>query len=89
MLGDIAGFTGWTFQQIGQLTVAQVRVVLGAMNRRRKEQIEMWGGTVSENPRKAIEQPDEENEVMRGIERKLQMLKAQTGKTKFDLREVI
>ncbi|MFA5401612.1 MAG: hypothetical protein WC359_14275 [Dehalococcoidia bacterium] len=74
-------YTGWTFEQVGGLTIPQMRAVLGAVNRRRKEQIEMMGGKVSEG--------DKEVDGTIAIEQRLQILRAKTGKTKFDLREVI
>ena len=59
----------------------QMRAVLGAVNRRRKEQIEMMGGTAKGG--------EKEVDGTIAIEQRLKLLKAQTGKTKFDLREVI
>ena len=73
-------YTGWTFEQVGGLTMPQMRSVLAAVNRRRKEQIEMMGGKVS---------GEKEVDGTIAIEQRLQMLKAKTGKTTFDLREVI
>ena len=73
-------YTGWTFEQVGGLTMPQMRSVLAAVNRRRKEQIEMMGGKVS---------GEKEIDGTIAIEQRLQMLKAKTGKTTFDLREVI
>jgi hypothetical protein len=58
----------------------QMRAVLVAVNRRRKEQIEMMGGKVS---------GEKEVDGTIAIEQRLQMLRAKTGKTTFDLREVI
>ena len=74
-------YTGWTFEQVGELTMPQMRAVLGAVNRRRKEQIEMMGGKVSGG--------EKEVDGTIAIEQRLKLLKAQTGKTKFDLRDVI
>ena len=59
----------------------QMRAVLAAVNRRRKEQIEMMGGKVSGG--------EKEVDGTIAIEQRLQMLRAKTGKTTFDLREVI
>ena len=59
----------------------QMRAVLAAVNRRRKEQIEMMGGKVSGG--------EKEIDGTIAIEQRLQMLRAKTGKTTFDLREVI
>ena len=81
-MGDLVFYTGWTFKQVGELTMPQMRAVLGAVNRRRKEQIEMWGGTVKGGGEKEID-------GTLAIEQRLQMLRAKTGKTTFDLREVI
>ena len=74
-------YTGWTFEQVGGLTMPQMRAVLAAVNRRRKEQIEMMGGKVSGG--------EKEIDGTIAIEQRLQMLRAKTGKTTFDLREVI
>jgi hypothetical protein len=74
-------YTGWTFKQVGELTMPQMRTVLAAVNRRRKEQIEMMGGKVSDGKKEA--------DGTIAIEQRLQMLRAKTGKTTFDLREVI
>ena len=74
-------YTGWTFKQVGGLTMPQMRAVLAAVNRRRKEQIEMMGGKVSGG--------EKEIDGTIAIEQRLQMLRAKTGKTTFDLREVI
>ena len=59
----------------------QMRAVLVAVNRRRKEQIEMMGGKVSGG--------DKEVDGTIAIEQRLKLLKARTGKTTFDLRDVI
>lgn len=53
------------------------------MNRHRKEQIEMMGGKVSGG------KAGKEVDGTIAIEQRLEMLRKQTGKTKFDLREVI
>lgn len=74
-------YTGWTFEQVGGLTMPQMRAVVAAVNRRREEQIKMWGGTTKGS--------EKEIDGTIAIEQRLQMLRAQTGKTKFDLREVI
>ena len=63
------------------MTMPQLRSALAAVNRRRKEQIEMMGGTAKGG--------DKEVDGTIAIEQRLKLLKAQTGKTKFDLREVI
>lgn len=61
----------------------QVRSVMAAINRHRKEQIEMLGGKVSEGGGK------KEINGTEAIEQRLKMLKNQTGKKIFDLREVL
>jgi hypothetical protein len=81
-LGDLWLYSGQSFRQLGQLNLPQLRSALAAVNRRRKEQIEMMGGTVQETAK-----PDAN--LALGLEHKLAMLKARTGRTKFDLREVI
>jgi len=75
-------YTGWTFEQIGQLTLPQMRSVMSAVNRRRKEQIEMMGGKVRESEAKGIDSTV-------AIEQRLRILRSKTGKNKFDLREVL
>jgi hypothetical protein len=80
-LGDLVLYTGWTFEQVGSLTMPQLRSVLAAVNRRRKEQIEMMGGKVSGG--------EKEVDGTIAIEQRLKLLKARTGKTTFDLRDVI
>jgi len=63
------------------MTMPQLRSALAAVNRRRKEQIEMWGGTAKGS--------EKEVDGTIAIAQRLQLLKAQTGKTTFDLRDVI
>jgi hypothetical protein len=83
LFGDVVMFTGWTFEQVGALTIPQLRSVLAAVNRRKKEQIEMWGGEVKETGgEKVVAEADM-------LERKLALMKARTGRDKFDLREVL
>lgn len=81
-MGDLVFYTGWTFEQIGQLTLPQMRSVMSAVNRRRKEQIEMMGGKVRESEAKGIDSTV-------AIEQRLRILRSKTGKNKFDLREVL
>lgn len=56
---------------------------MAAMNRRKKEQIEMWGGTVNEGgqDKKAVDGTT-------SIEQRLAILRAQTGRKSFDLKEL-
>jgi hypothetical protein len=80
-LGDLWLYSGQSFEQLGNMTMPQLRSALAAVNRRRKEQIEMMGGTTKGG--------DKEVDGTIAIEQRLKLLKAQTGKTKFDLRDVI
>lgn len=63
----------------------QMRALVKAINRRRKEQVEMLGGSVKETASKSDKQVD----LTSVIEMRLKTLRAQTGKKTFDLREVI
>ena len=74
-------YSGQSFEQLGNMTMPQLRSALAAVNRRRKEQIEMMGGTAKGG--------DKEVDGTIAIEQRLQLLRAKTGKTTFDLREVI
>ena len=80
-MGDLWLYSGQSFEQLGSMTMSQLRSALAAVNRRRKEQIEMMGGKVSSG--------EKEVDGTIAIEQRLKLLKAQTGKTKFDLRDVI
>lgn len=80
IIGDLVLYTGWTFEQVGALTMPQIRSVLAAVNRRRKEQAEMLGGKVSDG---------RELDGTAVIEQHLRELKARTGRSTFDLSEVI
>ena len=75
-------YSGQSFEQLGNMTMPQLRSALAAVNRRRKEQIEMMGGTAKGGGEKEVDGTI-------AIEQRLQLLKAQTGRTKFDLRDVI
>jgi hypothetical protein len=81
LLGDLWLYSGQSFKQLGQLNLPQLRSALAAVNRRRKEQIEMMGGKVSGG--------EKEVDGTIAIEQRLKLLKARTGKTTFDLRDVI
>ena len=81
-MGDLWLYSGQSFKQLGQLNLPQLRSALAAVNRRRKEQIEMMGGTVKGGGTKEVDGTI-------AIEQRLKLLKAKTGKTTFDLRDVI
>lgn len=83
MLGDLVVYTGWTYTQAGQLTLPQIRATMRAINRRRKEQVDMWTGTTE----KAATESG--GDMTASIEAKLALLRAQTGRSSFDLREVL
>lgn len=83
LLGDLWLYSKQSFRQLGRLTLPQLRCALAAVNRHRKEQIEMMGGKVRGG------QGGKEVDGTIAIEQRLEMLRKQTGKTKFDLREVI
>lgn len=84
LLGDLWLYSKQSFRQLGQLTLPQLRCALAAVNRHRKEQIEMLGGKVTGGG-----EAGKEVDGTIAIEQRLEMLRKQTGKTKFDLREVI
>ncbi len=85
LLGDLWLYSKQSFQQLGQLTLPQLRCALAAVNRHRKEQIEMLGGKVGGGGGGGGKEVD----GTIAIEQRLEILRKQTGKTKFDLREVI
>jgi len=84
LLGDLWLYSKQTFKQLGELTLPQLRCALAAVNRHRKEQIEMLGGKVTGGGA-----GNKEVDGTIAIEQRLEILRKQTGKTKFDLREVI
>jgi hypothetical protein len=84
LLGDLWLYSKQSFRQLGRLTLPQLRCALAAVNRHRKEQIEMLGGKVAGGGA-----GNKEVDGTIAIEQRLEILRKQTGKTKFDLREVI
>lgn len=66
------------------MTMPQLRCALAAVNRRRKEQIEMMGGKVTDGGA-----GNKEVDGTIAIEQRLQMLRAAGRKGPIDLREVI
>lgn len=78
MFGSVILATGWTFEEVGELTPVQIGVVMKAITEERKQQAAMWGAKVEENADRTAE-----------LEQKLARLKKETGREKFDLRELI
>lgn len=84
LLGDLWLYSKQSFRQLGRLTLPQLRCALAAVNRHRKEQIEMLGGKVTGGGA-----GNKEVDGTLAIEQRIQMLRASGRKGPIDLREVI